>query len=411
VSTVAIPSVVKQDATIISLVGFAHGTSHFFHLMLPPLFPWFMREYSLSYTQVGALMTVFFIVSGTGQALAGFLVDRWGAHRVLCLGIGLLASSGFLLAATPGVWGLYLAAFVAGMGNSVFHPADFSLLNHRVSQARLGHAFSAHGLSGNLGWVAGPLIMTTTATAAGWRAAGLVAGLIGCTSLTTLLWRRRDLSDALDDQTGEHGSRKRKSDVSLLGLLQLRLTWFAFGFFFFSTMVLGALENFAPSLLRNLYGLSLAAATSGLTFYLVGGAAGLLVGGFLVSGGAGQEKLVGLSFFASAALALLLALAVAPSWSVIGVMAVMGFGVGIATPSRDMLVRKSTVARVGKGAFGRIYGLVYSGADVGLATAPLIFGMLMDAGKPKFVFAGISIALAIAIVAAQAIAVEARLTD
>ena len=105
-STVAISSLVKRDATVISLVGFAHGTSHFFHLMLPPLFPWFMREYSLSYTQVGALMTVFFSVSGTGQALAGVLVDRWGAHRVLCVGIGLLAASGLFVAAAPAVWGL-----------------------------------------------------------------------------------------------------------------------------------------------------------------------------------------------------------------------------------------------------------------------------------------------------------------
>jgi len=326
----------------------------------------------------------------------------------LCLGISLLATSGFLLAVAPGVWGLYLAAFVAGMGNSVFHPADFSLLNHRVSQGRLGHAFSAHGLAGNLGWVAGPLVMTATATAAGWRMAGLVAALIGCTSLSTLLWRSGDLSDALDARGSEHGNRKRSSGVSLFGLLKLRLTWFAFGFFFFSTLVLGALENFAPSLLRDLYGLSLAAATSGLTFYLVGSAAGLLVGGFLVSSDAGQEKLVGLCFLGSAALALLLAFAVAPSWSVIGIMAVMGFGVGIASPSRDMLVRKSTVARLGKGVFGRIYGLVYSGADVGLASAPLIFGLLMDARKPHFVFAGLSLALAIAIVAAQAIAVEAR---
>jgi MFS transporter, FSR family, fosmidomycin resistance protein len=173
-------------------------------------------------------------------------------------------------------------------------------------------------------------------------------------------------------------------------------------------LVLGALENFAPSLLRDLYRLSLTAATSGLTFYLVGGAAGLVVGGFLVSSDAGQERLVGLCFLGAAALALLLALAIVPSWSVIGVMAAMGFGVGIASPSRDMLVRKSTVARLGKGAIGRIYGLVYSGADVGLATAPLIFGMLMDAGKPRFVFAGLSIALAIAIVAAQAIAADAR---
>src|SRR2546426_2669425 len=106
-STATMPGIFRQDATVISLVGFAHGTSHFFHLMLPPLFPWLMRDYSLSYTQVGAMMTVFFIVSGTGQAMAGFLVDRWGAHRVLCLGIGLLAFSGLLVAAAPAAWGLY----------------------------------------------------------------------------------------------------------------------------------------------------------------------------------------------------------------------------------------------------------------------------------------------------------------
>jgi MFS transporter, FSR family, fosmidomycin resistance protein len=407
-STVAIPSIVKKDATVISLVGFAHGTSHFFHLMLPPLFPWFMREYGLSYTQVGALMTVFFTVSGTGQALAGVLVDRWGAHRILCVGVGLLAASGFLVAAARGVWGLYLAAFVAGLGNSVFHPADFSLLNHRVSQPRLGHAFSAHGLSGNLGWVAGPLVMTTVATAAGWRTAGLAAAMIGCTSVATLIWRRRDLSDVLDERSHDHpDQQKKRTSVSWFSLLTLRLTWVAFGFFFFSTLVLGAIENFGPSLLRDLYGLSLAAATSGLTSYLVGGAVGLLLGGFLVSSEKGQEKLVGLCFLGSAALALLLAFAVAPSWSVIGLMAAMGFGVGIATPSRDMLVRKSTVERIGKGSFGRIYGLVYSGADVGLATAPLIFGMLMDARKPHFVFGGLSITLVIAIIAAQAIAGEA----
>jgi FSR family fosmidomycin resistance protein-like MFS transporter len=407
-STIAIPSIVKKDATVISLVGFAHGTSHFFHLMLPPLFPWFMREYGLSYTQVGALMTVFFTVSGTGQALAGVLVDRWGAHRILCVGVGLLAASGLLVAAAPGVGGLYLAAFVAGLGNSVFHPADFSLLNHRVSQPRLGHAFSAHGLSGNLGWVAGPLVMTTVATTAGWRTAGLAAAMIGCTSVATLIWRRRDLSDVLDERSHDHpDQQKKRTSVSWFSLLTLRLTWVAFGFFFFSTLVLGAIENFGPSLLRDLYGLSLAAATSGLTSYLVGGAAGLLLGGFLVSSEKGQEKLVGLCFLGSAALALLLAFAVAPSWSVIGLMAAMGFGVGIATPSRDMLVRKSTVERIGKDSFGRIYGLVYSGADVGLATAPLIFGMLMDARKPHFVFGGLSITLVIAIIAAQAIAGEA----
>jgi MFS family permease len=377
--------------------------------MLPPLFPWFMREYALSYTQVGALMTVFFAVSGTGQAFAGFLVDRWGAHRVLCIGISLLATSGLLIAVAPGVWGLYLAAFAAGVGNSVFHPADFSLLNHHVSHARLGHAFSAHGLAGNLGWASGPVIMTAAATAAGWRVAGLIAALIGCTSLVTLWWRRRDLAMDLREPVVAPGLVQKKLDtVSIIRVIQLRLTWIAFAFFFFSTLVLGAVENFGPSLLRDLHGLSLAAATSGVTSYLVGGAAGLLVGGFLVSTGKGQEKVVALCFIGSASLALLLSSTIALGWPVIGLMAAMGFGVGIAGPSRDMLVRQSTVATLGKGAFGRIYGLVYSGADVGLATAPLMFGMLMDAGKPRLVFAGVSVALAISVVAATAIARVAR---
>ena len=170
-------------------LGFAHGTSHFFQLMLPPLFPWLMSAYSLSYTHIGTLMTVFYVVSGTGQALAGFLVDRWGAHRVLCLGVALLASSGILVAAAPALWGLYLAAFVAGAGNSVFHPADYALLNHRVSQPRLGHAFSVHGLSGNVGWALAPLAMTTVATAFGWRTAGLFAAITGAASLSALWWK------------------------------------------------------------------------------------------------------------------------------------------------------------------------------------------------------------------------------
>jgi MFS transporter, FSR family, fosmidomycin resistance protein len=400
-TTAALPSVFRKDATVITLVSFAHATSHFYHLMLPPLFPWLMREYSLSFTQVGTLMTVFFVVSGIGQALAGFLVDRWGAHRVLCLGVALLATSGTLVAVSPGLWGLYLAAFVAGAGNSVFHPADYSLLNHRVSQPRLGHAFSAHGLSGNLGWAAAPLLMTATATAFGWRTAGAVAAALGLTSLATLFWKRNELAGLVK-------RKERGSDVGVGDLLKLRLTWFAFSFFFFSTLIFGALQNFAPALLNDLYGLSLAAATSSLTAYLIGSALGLVTGGFLASAAKGQERLVGLCFLGSAVLALILASAVLPNWMVIGVMAFMGFGVGIAGPSRDMLVRQSAAARLGTGVFGRIYGLVYSGLDVGLAVAPIIFGMMMDSGRTRLVFVGMSLSLLIAIVAAQAIAAEAR---
>ncbi len=148
-------SSIRHDAEVIGLVGLAHGTSHFFHLMLPPLFPWLMKDFNLSYTEAGLLMTTFFVISGIGQALAGFIVDKVGSRPVLFFGIGLLAFSGVILGLSNSYAMLLLTAAVAGLGNSIFHPADFTLLNRRVAQPRLGHAFSVHGLSGNLGWAVG----------------------------------------------------------------------------------------------------------------------------------------------------------------------------------------------------------------------------------------------------------------
>src|SRR5688500_7528091 len=168
----------RRDGEVIGLVGLAHGTSHFFHLMLPPLFPWLMTDFSLSYTDVGLLTTTFFVISGIGQALAGFVVDRVGALRVLVFGIATLALSGVALGLSNSYPMLLLTAAIAGAGNSIFHPADFTLLNHRVSQPRLGHAFSVHGLSGNLGWAAAPVLMAGLASTAGWHVAGFAASAV-----------------------------------------------------------------------------------------------------------------------------------------------------------------------------------------------------------------------------------------
>ena len=147
----------RSDVAVIALIGFVHAVSHFFHLVIPVLFPWLMPAFGLSYTQAGALMTIFFAISGLGQALAGLVVDRIGAKPVLFFGVLCLAVSAVLLALAQDYAMLMLAAAVAGGGNCVFHPVDFTILNRRVSKARLGHAFSVHGLSGNLGWAAAQL--------------------------------------------------------------------------------------------------------------------------------------------------------------------------------------------------------------------------------------------------------------
>ena len=145
------------DASTIALVGVAHGTSHFFHMLLPPLFPVFVADFGTSYAELGLLVTLFFVISGIGQALAGFLVDRIGARPVLLFAMACFVAAGAAAALAQDMTGLVLATALAGLGNSPFHPVDFTILNRRVSQRRLGHAFSIHGISGNLGWAAAPL--------------------------------------------------------------------------------------------------------------------------------------------------------------------------------------------------------------------------------------------------------------
>jgi MFS family permease len=393
----------RHDATVISLVGFAHGTSHFYHFMLPPLFPYLMREFGLTFTQVGALMTMFFVVSGVGQALAGFVVDRAGSLKVLCGGMALLAASGLALAVAPSYPFLFVAAAIAGLGNCVFHPADFTLLNRRVSTPRLGHAFSVHGLSGSLGWAAAPVFVLAIAETAGWRAAAVGAAMVGFVALGFLFLNRRLLDDA---QLGTpEAARNTGGSFAFLGL---PVVWMCFAFFLLAVMAFGGLQNFAPPIFERTYGVTLAFATTGLTAYLLGNAAGTGTGGFFASKGDHQDRLVAIALGCAALCAISLASGALPAWSIVAVMALMGFGAGFSGPSRDILVRRAATSTFGSSAYGRIYGFVYSGIDTGLAIAPLVFGVLMDAGRYTHVLWGVALLQTLAIVAALAVGTRSR---
>ncbi len=390
-SAAATPGSFKSDAEIIGLVGLAHGTSHFFHLMLPPLFPWLIREFSLSFTHAGFLMTVFFVISGVGQALAGVVVDRVGARPVLFFGVGMLATSGLVLGSANSYSALVLAAAVAGVGNCIFHPADFTLLNRRVSPARLGHAFSVHGLSGNLGWAAAPVFMAGIASASDWHVAAFAASALGFAVLATLFARLRVLDDRVPEVLHAARAAGRASEASgQLDFLRSGAVWMCFVFFFLATGAFGILQNYAPAILGHVYGLPLALATAGLTAYLLGSAAGMVAGGFAAARQENSDLVIAWALGLAALVALLLASAAMPAWSVIALMAAMGLGVGVAGPNRDLLVRKAATAQFGKASYGRVYGFVYSGLDLGLAVTPLAFGPVLDAGGFSVALIGVA---------------------
>ena len=156
----------RQDATTIGLVGLAHAVSHFSQLVLAPLFPWLKIEFNVSYTELGLLLTIFFVVSSAVQTASGFVVDRFGPRPVLLGGLALLALAAVGYASATSYALLAVSAVVAGLGNGVFHPADYTLLNRQVHASRLGHAYSAHGITGTLGWAAAPALVVPVPPAA-----------------------------------------------------------------------------------------------------------------------------------------------------------------------------------------------------------------------------------------------------
>jgi len=392
----------RQDYPTLSLVALAHGTSHFFHLILPPLFPWLMVEFGLNFTQAGALMTTFFVVSGVGQALAGFAVDRFGASKVLFFGLSMLACSAIFIGSAMNYPMLILGAGLAGLGNSIFHPADYTILNRRVSTARLGHAFSAHALSGNAGWVLAPLMMTMMATAFGWRVAAFSAALLALATILVLLQTRSlievpSLISAESDTLKKDQSHTQSSDVAqetqshpTTSFLRVPAVWFCFTFFLLTSAAFGVLQNYVSPLLGHLYGMGPSMAALCLTAYLIGSTAGTAAGGLYAKPGRAHDRTVMLSLSSAALSAVLLACQLPLPSMILPLLAVMGFGVGFTGPSRDLMVRQAATQRLGSASLGRVYGFVYSGLDSGLAIGPLVFGPFMDAGAFTLVMLGVA---------------------
>jgi MFS transporter, FSR family, fosmidomycin resistance protein len=380
----------RQDAAIIAMVGLAHASSHFSHLLLPLMFPVFMTAFSLSYSELGLLMSVFFIVSGMGQASGGFLVDRMGARPVLFGSLALFMLACVVAASAGSYAALMLVAVLAGLGNSPFHPVDFTIMNQRVSQARLGYAFSVHGVTGNLGWALAPVFFATISSLANWRVAYLAAaGMYGAILLLLVLQRDKistRAAERLPQETPEHD----------LAFLRRPVVWWCFGFFLLSTMTLAVVQTFSVSLLQALHHVSFEAATMTLTAYMLSAATGTLVGGFIAARIPDSDLVVAICMSVAAVFLALCGTGVFGALGTMAVLAATGFAVGIGGPSRDMMIRKAAP----KGATGRVYGLVYSGLDVGFAISPVLFGAMMDRGLFDMTFYVAALILLLAVGAA-----------
>ena len=184
----------QHDFRVISLIGVAHGVSHYYQLAFATMLLIVRQEAGLSYADVGLLAGIFYGVSGVAQTAAGFAVDRFGARPILAGGLFVVGVGLACISVAHSFLGFAFIAVIAGLGNSVFHPADFALLNSSVNTHRLGRAFSIHGLGGSLGWAAAP-VMYFLDSLFGWVGAALIGALPGLVLSVLVLAHREQLVD------------------------------------------------------------------------------------------------------------------------------------------------------------------------------------------------------------------------
>jgi len=370
----------RRDAHVIGIVGIAHMFSHFYQLALPPLFPLIKAETGLSNIGLGLVMGAFYATSGILQTPAGFLVDRIGARPVLFGGLGLLAAAVGCYAFAPSYEAMIALAMLAGAGNSVFHPADYSLINGTVGKSRTGRAYSIHSVGGHVGFAIAPPLMVALGALVGWHHAILFAGLFGIALTVTLIL----FGDSLrpQDAVGAHRERRRESlGSSVAMLLQPRIVTFFLFFFAFAFGIIG-LQNFSPLALTSTAHIPYIAASGVLTALLIGSPLGILAGGFLADSVPRHGFIATTGFAIAGVLMLLVALVPMPTPLLVVDFAVAGFTLGAALPSRDMVIRAATPA----GASGKVFGFVYSGLDAGASVGPGLLGWLIDIGHPNLVF-------------------------
>ena len=420
-SFVDTPQIQRKDWQIITLIGAAHACSHFFQLVFPTLFIALNTEFGFNYSQLGLLVAIFFIISGVGQASSGFVVDRIGPAPVLLFGLASFVVAGVLIGAANGYAMLVVAAIIGGLGNAIFHPVDYSILNHRVSPRRLGHAFSTHGFTGNLGWALTPVFMSALIYLANWRVAAMGAGVLVAIVLV-FVWLGRGLLAGQNAAFGAAAQANPHSEAStgtsskasvassdslatktvgqtLHYLVRQPALWGAFSFFILTSVALSVVQTYSIPMLGDVYGIDAVRAGSALSAYMLAAALGMIAGGFMVGQTQRTELTIAGSLVLAGLLLLVLASGLISAWMAMGVVALGGFCAGVSTPSRDMLIRRITP----KGATGTVYGLVYSGMDVGASLAPVGFGLMLDAGLTRGPWVGGALAFVVAAVAALAI--------
>lgn len=381
-----------REGWILSLISAGHFLSHFYYMALPPMFLFLKAEFNVSYVELGLAMTAYGFLGGFIQAPVGFLVDHLGPRKVLLAGLGLNVAAIFLIGFVDSYWILVALAVFAGLGNSVFHPADYAILSGAIDDSRIGRAFSTHTFFGFFGTACAPPVMLALAAMSSWRMAFILIGSVGIAVWLLMAVRGHvlDAETAPDESTTGDTAHTQRAGMKLLlspSVLLFLCFFIAYG------VASGGLGAFTASALINLHDLSPYWANMALTGLLFGVAGGVFIAGMIVDRSNRHGILASCALVLSVVSVILPALFEMPGIVFAGIMACVGLGMGAVLPPRDLMIRAMTPP----GEMGKVFGFVFVGFSIGGAGAPLLFGWLLDNGEPALVFSISAVALGLAL--------------
>ena len=394
----------RGEAKLLALIGTGHFCSHFYLIVLPPLFPLLEAELGVGYAALGLLMTLPNLATMLLQTPVGFLVDRFGARRPLVIGLIVMGGAVAGAGVAPGYGALTALMVLMGVGNSVFHPADYAILAARIEPGRLGRAFSIHSFAGNLGWAVTPAIMVFLTALSSWHVALVVVGLCGVAVALVILTQGQVIEAPGTAAKGPAPSRTAPAATAPpakrggLGLLLSAPMLLLFVYMMMASVATSGLNGFTVTALVKLHGADLVTANAALTALLIASAVGVLAGGVLADRIRRHDLIISAGFFVAAGFLVIIGLISLPLAAIVAAMTVVGLARGAIQPSRDMMVRKVTP----EGQVGAVFGFVTTGMNLGGALAPVFFGWLVDEGFEAWVFILAALAMLLALVAALA---------
>jgi len=371
----------RSNAKVIALISTGHFFSHFYLLLLPPLFPVLVDVYGVGFTELGLAITALSFTTGITQAPVGFLVDRYGARGILIAGVMLESLAIALIGVFPVYSALVALMVLAGLANAVYHPADYAILNASVGKEKMGRAFSIHTFAGYLGGALAPVVMIGLMNWTDWRTALVVCGIVGGAVAVLMAFNSNVLLDATSSGAGMDGHHvgTRHSGWRLLFSAPIMV---GLMFFVGLSMIGHGISDFSVSSLHLIYDAPLIEVGAVLSAFLFASPIGVLLGGWVADRTVHHDRFAALCFIVIAAMILAVAAVDMPLQAIAVAFAIAGLANGLVAPSRDMMIRAVTPP----GEMGKVFGFVSIGYNIGGIVAPVMFGYILDHGDPRLLF-------------------------